>query len=116
MDFASEKISLDDSIEVVNDWFYDQGWTDGLPIIPPTSGRVEKILAWTDRDPQDELGTMPPKYGIATVEKLAINVVMAGCVPEYFPVIIAAVEDLPDVCSPTAATASEGGRQTFSDP
>ena len=94
MDFAAEKISLDDSLEAVNDWFYDRGWTDGLPIIPPTSERVEKILDWTDRDPQDELGPMSPKYGITTVEKLAINAVMAGCVPEYFPVIIAAVEAL----------------------
>jgi hypothetical protein len=94
MNFHSDKISLNDSLEAVNDWFYDQGWTDGLPIIPPTAGRVEKLLAWTDRAPQDELGAMPPKYGIVTVEKLAINAVMAGCMPEYFPVVIAAVEAL----------------------
>jgi hypothetical protein len=94
MHFHSDRISLNDSLEAVNDWFYDQGWTDGLPIIPPTSERVEKLLAWTDRSPQDELGAMPPKYGIVTVEKLAINAVMAGCVPEYFPVVIAAVEAL----------------------
>jgi hypothetical protein len=50
------------------------------------------MFAWTDREPQDELGPVPPKYGIATIEKLAINAVMAGCLPEYFPVIIAAVE------------------------
>lgn len=94
MNFPSEKISLTDSLEAVNDWFYDQGWTDGLPIIPPTSERVEKFLAWTDRTLQDELGVMPPKYGIVTIEKLAINAVMAGCMPEYFPVVIAAVEAL----------------------
>jgi len=92
MDFHSDKISLNDSLEAVNDWFYDQGWTDGLPIIPPTPERVEKLLAWTDRNPQDELGPVPPKYGIATIEKLAVNAVMAGCLPEYFPVIIVAVE------------------------
>jgi hypothetical protein len=51
-------------------------------------------LAWTDRAPQNELGAMPPKYGIVTIEKLAINAVMAGCMPEYFPVVIAAVEAL----------------------
>ncbi len=94
MTLHSDKITLDDSLETLNDWFYDQGWTDGLPIIPPTPERVEKFLAWTDRDAQDEIGPVPPKYGIATVEKLAINAVMAGCVPEYFPVIIAAVEAL----------------------
>jgi len=92
MDFHSERISLSDSLEAVNDWFYDQGWTDGLPIVPPTPERIERMLTWTDRDPQDELGPVPPKYGIATIEKLAINAVMAGCLPEYLPVIIAAVE------------------------
>ena len=45
MDLRSEKISLDDSLEAVNDWFYDQGWTDGLPIVPPTAERVERLLA-----------------------------------------------------------------------
>jgi len=94
MDLHSERISLSDSLEAVNDWFYDQGWTDGLPIVPPTTERVEKMLAWTDRDLQDELGPVPPKYGIATTEKLAINAVMAGCLPEYFPVIITAIEAL----------------------
>lgn len=92
MEIRSEKISLPDSLEAVNDWFYDQGWTDGLPIVPPTPERVEKLLAWTDRDPQEELGPVPPKYGIATIEKLAINAVMAGCLPEYFPIVITAVE------------------------
>ena len=92
MDIRSDKISLNDSLEAVNDWFYDQGWTDGLPIVPPTAERVEKLLAWTDRNPEDELGPVPPKYGIATIEKLAINAVMAGCLPEYFPIIITAVE------------------------
>ena len=92
MNFHSDKISLHDSLESVNDWFYDQGWTDGLPIIPPTAERVASLLAWTDRDPQDELGAMPPRYGVVTIEKLAINAVMAGCLPEYFPVVIAAVE------------------------
>ena len=94
MDLHSDRISLSDSLEAVNDWFYDQGWTDGLPIVPPTAERVEKMLAWTDRDLQDELGPVPPKYGIATIEKLAINAVMAGCLPEYFPVIITATEAL----------------------
>ncbi len=94
MDLRSEKISLDDSLEAVNDWFYDQGWTDGLPIVPPTAERVERLLAWSDREPQDELGPVPPKYGIATVEKVAVNAVLAGCVPEYFPVVLTALDAL----------------------
>jgi hypothetical protein len=61
MDFHSDPISLHDSLEAVNDWFYEQGWTDGLPIVPPTPERVAKLLAWTDREPQEELGPMPPK-------------------------------------------------------
>jgi len=92
MDLFSEKIRLNDSLEAVNDWFYDQGWTDGLPIIPPTTERVEAMLRWTDREPAEELGAIPPKYGITTVEKVAINAVMAGCLPEYLPVILTAVE------------------------
>lgn len=94
MTLQSDKISLDDSFETVNDWFYDQGWTDGLPIIPPTPKRVEKLLAWTDRDARDELGSVPPKYGVATIEKVAINAVLAGCLPEYFPAVLTAVEAL----------------------
>ncbi len=92
MELYSEKIRLRDSFEEINDWFYDQGWTDGLPIIPPTPERVERMLRWTDRDPGEELGALPPKYGVATVEKVAINAVMAGCLPEYLPVVLTAVE------------------------
>ena len=92
----SERIVLNDEIEAVNDWFYDRGWTDGLPIVPPTPDRVERTLAWTDRAPDAELGPMPPKYGIATIEKLAVNATMSGCAPEYFPVVVTAVEALLD--------------------
>ena len=96
MTLQSARIVLDGEVEAVNDWFYDQGWTDGLPIVPPTPDRVERTLAWTDRAPDTELGPMPPKYGIATIEKLAVNATMSGCAPEYFPVVIAAVEALLD--------------------
>jgi hypothetical protein len=89
---GSARIRLEDSLDAVNDHFYEQGWTDGLPIVPPTAERVERMLAWTDRDPALELGTMPPSQGIVTIEKLAVNAVMAGCRPEYFPVVVAATE------------------------
>jgi len=88
----SRPIPLDDSLEAVNDWYYEQGWTDGLPIVPPTAARIESMLAWTDRAPAAELGAMPPRDGVVSIEKLAINAVMAGARPEYFPVIVAAVE------------------------
>ncbi len=77
-----------DDIEV---WF-DRGVTDGLPVVPPTRERVERMLGATER-PRDHLvALVPPNYGRATVEKLAANAVMAGCRPEYFPVVLAVVE------------------------
>lgn len=81
------------------DWLelaYQEGWTDGLPVAPPTPARVEAMLAYVQRGAQEELGTLPPGNGVATMEKLAINAVMAGCKPEYFPVVIAAIEAMQD--------------------
>jgi len=72
-------------------WF-DKGVTDGLPVVPPTRGRVERMLAATTRRPEDLVGEMPPNYGRATVVKVATNAVMAGCRPEYLPVVLAAIE------------------------
>jgi hypothetical protein len=72
-------------------WF-DKGVTDGLPVVPPTRDRVERMLAGTRRDRAELLGEMPPNYGRLTVEKAAVNAVMAGCRPEYLPVVIAAAE------------------------
>ena len=72
-------------------WF-DKGVTDGLPVVPPTRARVEAMLAATRRAHDELLGEMPPNYGRVTVEKAAVNAVMAGCRPEYLPVLLAAVE------------------------
>jgi hypothetical protein len=77
-----------DDLEI---WF-EKGVTDGLPVIPPSRARVERMLEASGR-PRDHLvGEVAPNYGRATVEKIAINAVMAGCRPEYFPVVLAAVE------------------------
>lgn len=76
----------------IDDLFEANGWTDGLPVVAPTRARVDAMLRCTDRHADDELGTMPPRHGIASCEILAVNAVMAGCRPEYFPVIVAAVE------------------------
>ena len=78
----------DDLIEVC----YENGWTDGLPVVPPTPERVERMLRTTDRDPDELIAAVPPKWGRATVEKVAINAVMAGCKPAYLPLILTAVE------------------------
>jgi hypothetical protein len=83
-----EIASQDDEIE----FMFDQGFSDGLPLVPPTPERVIRMLSGTHRDSQEVLGVLAPNMGEATVEKVAINAVLAGCKPEYLPVIIAAVE------------------------
>ena len=83
-----EVADLDDEFE----FMFDQGFSDGLPLVPPTPERVIRMLSGTRRDPQEVVAVMPPNMGDATVEKIAINAVMAGCKPEYMPVILAAVE------------------------
>lgn len=70
---------------------YAQGWTDGLPVIPPTPERVEAMLRGTSLAPRVVIARVPPSWAEATVEKVAVNSVMAGCRPEYLPVVIGAV-------------------------
>ena len=72
--------------------FYERGWTDGLPVVPPTPERVLRMLAGTTRTPDEVVAVVPPEFNPATVEKVAVNAVMAGCRPEYLPVVLAAVE------------------------
>ncbi len=72
-------------------WF-ERGVTDGLPVVPPTRGRVARMLAGAKLSAWELLGEMPTNYGRVTVEKAAIKAVMAGCRPEYLPVLIAATE------------------------
>ncbi|MDF3413226.1 TlpA family protein disulfide reductase [Sulfitobacter sp. M57] len=76
----------------VAEFMFDQGFSDGLPLVPPTPERVMRMLSGTRRNAQDVVATVAPNMGEATVEKIAINAVMAGCKPEYLPVVIAAVE------------------------
>ena len=81
-----------DTLEEVNRLVMEKGWGDGLPVVPPTEERVLAMLAHTGDDPGRVMGEMPPLNGEATVEKVAINAVMAGCKPEYFPIVLAMVE------------------------
>lgn len=74
------------------EFMFDQGFTDGLPVVPPTPERVMRMLSGTKREAQEILAQMPPNMGDVTVEKVAINAVMAGCKPEYMPVLIAGIE------------------------
>lgn len=87
----ARKIEIAPSDDVA-EFMFDQGFSDGLPLVPPTPERVMRMLSGTSRDPQEVIASVPPNMGVATVEKIAINAVMAGCKPEYLPVVIAAVE------------------------
>lgn len=78
------------------DLFESNGWTDGLPIIPPTRERVDALLAETDRAPTAVIGAMATANRILTVETVAVNAVMAGCRPEYMPLLVAIAEALVD--------------------
>ena len=71
---------------------FGRGWSDGLPLVPPTETRVRQMLEATTRDPGEIVCVMPPDLVDCTVEKVAINSVMAGCLPAYLPVVLAAVE------------------------
>ena len=88
--FASEIVEAEDDLEQINREYYMRGWTDGLPIIPPTEARVARMLGGTHRDAHTILGRIPPRWGDVSVEKVAINAVMAGCEPAYMPVLITA--------------------------
>lgn len=89
-------IRADLDFEEANDALYRAGMTDGLPVVPPAPERVARMLAGTRRDPAQVLGVMGPGYGQATIEKIAVNAVMAGCQPDYLPVLIAACEAMLD--------------------
>ena len=92
--FTVEMDASPDGLNAVNRFLDERDWSDGLPVIPPTPELVERMLAATGRAPQDVLMVMEPGFGVATVEKVAINAVMAGCRPEQFPVLLAAIDCL----------------------
>ena len=92
---ASRLYEVEDSLEDIFAFFdscYEKGWTDGLPVYPPTQSAVAAMLRYSDRKADEVVGVVPPINGAATVEKIAVNAVMAGCRPEYLPVLIAAIE------------------------
>ena len=85
-----------DRMREVNECFFEEEWSDGLPVIPPTPDGVEWMLRGTQRDRHELIGTVAPGWGKATVERIAINGLMAGCRPEYMPVLVAAVQAVTD--------------------
>ena len=86
-------IETDASYDAINDYFYEKGWTDGLPIVPPTQTRVSAMLTgMPGRDAEELISVVPPKMGRATLRQIAVNAVMAGCKPAYLPVVVAALQ------------------------
>ena len=109
---TARPIDIDGSAAAVNDYFEAQEWTDGLPIIPPTEDLVSAFIEAAGVPGEYEVAVVPPLDGRATVEKIAINAVMAGCRAEYMPVILAAVEAMCDErfnLGPVQATTNGAG-------
>jgi hypothetical protein len=90
------EIVFEGTADEVDRLFYENGWSDGLPIIPPTEARVGEFLRFTEMDPDEELGVLLPDKRSATVRTVAVNGVMAGCRPEYMPVLLALVAAMAD--------------------
>ena len=106
---SSSQIQLPDTIEAI-EYFYSQGLTDGLPVIPPTPERVEQFIEAAGQGPKDILGTRPSRNWVVTAEKVAINAVMAGCLSEYAPVVMASVKALlrPEFNAPAITETTSG--------
>ena len=92
--FTIEMDETPAGLDAVNRFLAERDWSDGIPVVPPTPAAVEQMLEGTKRNPQDVLMVMEPGFGLATVERIAINAVMAGCRPEQFPVLLAAIDCL----------------------
>ena len=92
--YPADRFEFSGNVKDVNTHFFDKGWSLGLPIIPPTPESIAEMLKGTNRGPEEVIGQIPPRMGALTVELLAVHAVMAGCQPEYMPLLIAALEGL----------------------
>ncbi|MBI4307878.1 MAG: hypothetical protein HY684_03645 [Chloroflexi bacterium] len=93
----SRAVEVANDYDAIFDYCYEQGWTDGLPIVPPTPERVERFVAASSRRPDEVIAEVPVARAEATIERIAVNAIMAGCRPEYMSTVIAAVEAM---CEP----------------
>src|SRR5258708_1424420 len=89
---SAREIVFRGTFEEVNAHFYEREWSDGLPIVPPTIEKIEAFLGFTDRAPEESLGILLPENRAATIWAVAVNGVMAGCRPEYMPILVALAE------------------------
>ncbi len=110
---SSNKYKVGNLFEAI-EMYFERGWTDGLPIVPPTKEKVRQFVEYAGRGPNEILCHVPVRRRIITVEKVAINAVMAGCLPQYMPVILAAVEAMgEDAYNLHGSAASTGGSATL---
>ena len=93
---APRDIVFRGDFDAVQEYFHERMWSDGLPVVPPTIERIERFLRYTRRAPDEVLGVLLPEMREATVWNVAVNGVMAGCRPEYLPVLLAIVEAIAD--------------------
>ena len=93
---AAERHRAPDDLDAFQAFIVERGWGDGLPVIPPTAERVARMLAGTRRRPDELVAVLAPRLGRATVERAAVNAVLAGAGPEHLPVVLAALEALAD--------------------
>jgi len=93
---APSDIVIEGNLDEVNRFFYENDWSDGLPIVPPTPERVGEFLRWSPLPAETELGVLLPDQRRATVWNVAVNGVMAGCRPEYMPILVALIEAMAD--------------------
>jgi hypothetical protein len=104
---GSRRIAFGDPADV-QEYFHSRGWTDGLPVVPPTPAAVEAALDWVGMPPDQLIGVEPVRKRAVTAEKVAVNAIMAGCLPMHLPVVLAAVTGVLDpafeVHGPTSST------------
>jgi hypothetical protein len=93
---GSRDIVFRGTFEEVNDYFFEREWSDGLPIVPPTEEKIKEFLSYTDRDPNEVLGVVLPASRAVSIWAVAVNGVMAGCKPEYMPILVALAEAMAD--------------------
>src|SRR2546425_8419612 len=87
----SRRIAVPNASAAIQDYYEARGWTDGLPVVPATEDLVWEMLGTFGQNPAHVLGVIQPRNARVTLEKIAVNAVMAGCRPEHFPVVVAAV-------------------------
>ena len=88
----SNRYTVDDDPIAAQEFFHSRGWTDGLPVVPPTPEAVNACLGWALLAPDHLIGVEPVRGRTITAEKVAINTVMSGCLPAHFPVVVTTVE------------------------